>query len=443
MRLNAALIGYLEANGSVAVAELQEIGAELAADHVVEEQVAVPLLLDADDHALLLRAAAVLGAALPELPQALFGSLEAAMQEVHAPRSIVPFLRAETPLAVKISRSDFLHGKGGWRIGEINISGGVGGLTVGDYDKVIRRHRLVSQFLDRNRLRNISPLDALVRAVWVKCAGLAIDGRPAVAIVDWQGCGGGQEAEQQQIAEFYRRNGFDAVVCHHREVQYRKGRLWHEKQPIHIIHRAFLLEDLPTDPESAMPVLKAAAEGVIILISPFRDEWLASKAAFALLHGARARGKLGTEAEEIVTRMVPPTWLLGDGAAGRRRFSVTPGELRTRHPGELVLKPVIGSAGAGVLLGISTPPDIFWNAVRQAAREGGTKVIQDFIPPGPISFPWLAGNKLTTAPVQPNVGVFYVDGEYAGTEARMLPGVAPGIIGVRGGAFSGSVWSRT
>jgi hypothetical protein len=444
MRLNGALIDYLRAHGAAAVSELLEIGTELdmavGHDHPPAAPTAVPLLLDADEHTLLLHTTAVLAAALADLPGLLFGSLEAALQDLHVPSGIASFLREDIPLSVQLARSDFLHGEDGWHIGEINITGGVGGLTVGDYDDVVRRHPLLADFLAEHCLTSISPLPVLARAVRRRCAGLAIDGRPLVAIIDWQGYGADQETEQRKIADGYRQHGFDAVLCHHREVQYRDGRLWHENRPVHVVQRAFLLEDLPADPMSAAPVLEAAAAGAVVLVSPFRDEWLASKTSFVMLHEARARGLLDPQVAGIVARMVPATWLLEDGSAGRGRFSVTPGELRTRRAEDLVLKPGIGSGGAGVLLGASTPPDVFWTSVQQAAREG-SYVVQDFVVPGPVPFPWVTDGELVISPVQPITGIFQVDGKYAGMVARMLRGTEPGMVGVMGGAFWGGAWT--
>jgi hypothetical protein len=329
----------------------------------------------------------------------------------------------------------------GWRMGEINLTGGVGGLTVGDYDDVVRRYPLVADFLTGQRLSNVSPLSVLVSAVTERCAGLPIDDRPAVAVIDWQGFGDGQKVQQRRIADCYQAHGFDAVLCHHREVQYRDGRLWHGQRPIHVVHRAFLLEDLPTDPASAMPVLESAADGAVVLISTFRDEWLAGKAAFAMLHEARRRGLLKPETSEVVEMLVPPTWLLAGEGAGRDGPWLGLAEIRGRNPGELVLKPTIGSDGEGVVLGISTPEQAFWSSAEQATLEDRTHVVQDFIVPGPVPFPLLDESQLVVSPWQPLVGMFQVDGRYAGMCVRMRLGATPGMIGSRFHASWGGGWA--
>jgi hypothetical protein len=445
MRLNAALIDHLAAYRPAAAPLLQDLAAELqkaVGAYVPSAGVAtVPFLVDADDHARMCHGAGVLTAGLAALPRLVFGDLETAVRELRVPPAVAPFVQEEIPLSVRLTRSDFLHEPAGWRIGEINLTGGAGGLIVEDYDDVVRRHPLVADFLAEHRLSNVSPLSVLVRAVTERCAGLAIDGRPAVAVIDWQGVGDAQEAEQRRIADHYQAHGFDAVLCHQREVHYRDGRLWHGRRPIHVVHRAFLLEDIPTDPASAIPVLEAAAGGAVVLVSTFRDEWLAGKAAFALLHDARRRGLLDPESSQVVASLVPPTWLLAGEGAGRHGACLGLAELRGRDQGELVIKPTVGSSGAGVVLGVGTSERDFWSAAEQAAREDRTHVVQDLIAPGPVPLPVLDEGRVVVSPWQPVVSLFQVAGEYAGLWVRMRAGAAPAIIGVRFGASWGGGWA--
>lgn len=435
MRLNAALIDYLVASGPVASSVLQDLGDQLDGALGLYSRpakpAALPFLVDEDDHALMRHGVDVLIAGLAALPELVFGNLETAMRELRVPQGVVPFLKEEIPLSVRLTRSDFLHGLDGWKLGEINLTAGVAGLIVGDYDDIVRRYSLVADFLTKRELTNVSPLGVLNRAVIERCEGLAIDDRPRVAIMDWQGLGDGEKAQQERIAESFRAHGFDAVLCHHREVQYRDGRLWHDRRPIHVIHRAFLLEDVPIDPASAEPVLKAAADGAVVLISTFRDEWLASKAVFAVLHEARRRGLLDPETLEVVASLVPPTWLLVGEDTGHQGPWLGLDEIRGRSPDELVLKPVVGSGTVGVVLGAAVLAEDFWSSAEQAAREARTHVVQDLIVPGPVLFPSLDEGRIVVSPWQPAVGMFHVDGKYAGMWVRKLPGATPATISTR------------
>jgi hypothetical protein len=445
MRLNAELIEYVVAGGPATAAVLRKLGAELDQAVGVYSRpgapAVLPFLVDEPDHAWMRRTVEVLLAGLAAVPEAVFGDLDTAVRELPVPEGVMPFLTEDIPLSVRVTRSDFLHGPDGWRLGEINLSAGAAGLVVGDYDTVVRGCPPVAGFLAERGLANVSPLGVLVGAVVERCEGLDIAGRPLVAIVDWQGSGEVEKVQQERIARAYREHGFDAVLCHHREVRLRDGRLWYDRRPVHAVHRAFLLEDIPRDPASAMPVLEAAAAGAVVLISTFRDEWLANKAAFAVLHEARRRGLLDARTLQVITSAVPPTWLLAGPGARRRGPWLGLDEIRRRDPDGLVLKPVVGSGSVGVVLGAAVPDEAFWNHAELAAREARTHVVQDLVVPAPLPFPALDGDRIVVEPWQPAVGVFHVDGEYAGMWVRKALGAAPGTISTRHRASWSGGWA--
>lgn len=443
MRLNRLLIEHLDARGAASVPALLDLRRRLRdAEGDRRRLFAVPFLLDAQDHALLADTAIGLCDALADATVGVFGGLEGAMRRLRVPPEMAPFLRAEIPHSVRLARCDFLHGRDGWRSGEINLTGGVGGLTVRDFDDAVRASPFLAGFLARHALGNDSPPHVLARTVREYCDSLGIE-HPAVALIDWQGYEVNHVREHGRIMDAYREHGFSTVICHHREVLYRDRRLWCRGQPVHVVHRAFLLEDLPADPDSALPVLSAAADGAVVLVSTFRDEWYAGKASFAALHEARARGLLPPETARAVAGMVPRTWLLvgeDDQDAGEE-WTVSPRDLSARDPRELVLKPVIGSQGRGVVLGADTEPAAFRAAVDAAARDGLAHVVQEFIPPGPVPFPCLEDDSVGVIPQQVFAGVFLVDRRPAGMRGWMLPDDRPRALNFANGAIRGTIWS--
>jgi hypothetical protein len=443
MQLNRDLLDHLRACGEATLPALLELRRRLKdAEGDKLPLFAVPLVLDPLEHALLLDTATRLCDALADAALGVFGGLEEAMRRLRVHPAIAPFVRAEIPHHIRLARCDFLHSRDGWRSGEINLSGGLGGMTVRDFDDVVRADPFLAGFIAEHGLTNDSPPHVLARTVREYCDSLAIAEHPTVALIDWQGYEVNHVREYAKIMDAYREHGFDTIVCHHREVVYRDGRLWCRDHPVHVVHRAFLLEDLPTDPDSALPVLDAAADGAIVLVSSFRDEWYASKAGFATLHEACARGLLSPETTRIVAETVPRTWLLvgEDDEEACERWTVSPRDLTRRDPRQLVLKPVIGSGGLGVVLGADTDPEVFRAAVDVAARDGLPHVIQEFIPPGPVPFPFL-GDELTVTPQQMSAGVYLADGRFAGMRGWMLPHERPGAFNSSNGVTLGSIWS--
>lgn len=443
MRLNRDLLAHLEARGDATLPALLALRDRLKdAERSKLPPFAVPLVLDPPEHALLLDTATRLCAALEDAALGVFGGLEEAMRRLRVHPDVAPFVRAEIPHRIRLARCDFQHGRDGWRSVEINLNGGLGGMTVRDFDDVVRADPFLAGFIAEHGLVNDSPPHVLAGTVRAYCDSRAMPERPTVALIDWQGFEVDHVREYAKITGAYREQGFDTIVCHHREAVHRDGRLWCRGRAVDVVHRAFLLEDLPTDPDSALPVLEAAAEGAVVLVPSFRDEWYASKAGFATLHEARARGLLSAEASRAVADAVPRTWLLvgeDDEQAGER-WTVSPRDLTGRDPRELVLKPVVGSQGQGVLLGVETDPEEFRAAVDIAARDRPPHVIQEFIPPGPVPFP-LLGDGLTVVPQQPAAGLYLADGRFAGMRGWMLPHERPAAFNSANGVMLGSIWS--
>lgn len=443
MQLNGDLLDHLKARGDATLPALLELRRRLKDAEVGKlPPFPVPLVLDPPEHALLVNTATRLCDALEDAALGVFGGLEEAMRRLRLHPAIAPFVRAEIPHHIRLARCDFLHSRDGWQSGEINLTGGLGGMTVRDFDDVVRADPFLASFIAEHRLANGSPPHVLASAVREYCDSHAIAERPTVALIDWQGYEVNHVREYAKITDAYREQEFHTIVCHHREAVYRDGRLWCRGHPVHVVQRAFLLEDLPTDPESALPVLDAAVDGAIVLISSFRDEWYASKVGFATLHEAHARGLLSPETARIVAEVVPKTWLLvsEDDEQACERWTVSPRDLARHDPRQLVLKPVIGSQGRGVVLGVETDPEAFRTAVDIAARDNLPYVIQEFIHPGPVPFP-LLGDGLTVAPQQMAAGVYLADGRFAGMRGWMLPHDRPGRFHSSNGVLIGSIWS--
>ncbi|WP_031509459.1 hypothetical protein [Streptomyces megasporus] len=443
MRLLDELNSRLRADEDAAVAALAEAQRELRAAAAMQPRpdewiplASVPVLLDREEVELLGEASRELTAAVRSDPAvALYGDIDTALEELRTPAPLRPFVRAEIPHEVELSRSDFLLGSDGWQANEINICAGLGGLLVEDYDACFSR-RPLRDLLAAGGCRARTPMDLLARAVHRRCEKLAGgDGRPVLAVVDWEGYDVAYLRDHVRMAELFAARGFETVVCHHRELRYEHGRLRLRGRPVDVVHREFLLEDMPQDPDSARPVLDAAVDGAVVLTTGFRAEWQAQKVTFGLLHQAARRGLLSPAAAELVRRRIPETWLLTPEA-------LADGEAAFGAHTDLVLKPSIGSLSQGVRLGADMDEGEFRSALRAAAENlDAPHVLQRLIPPGTVPFPHLndARDALSFPATQVSIGFFVVDGEPAGAWSKVCPRSVPTIIHHHNGGQWGSV----
>jgi hypothetical protein len=442
MRLNTIVHRLLAERGEHVTPALTRLSQELDRRLVFRDDAArknpmlsFPLVLDLAEHHYLRHSSLVLSALAGTVHERVFGDIGATMDALRVPDVLRPFVSEPAPLGISLSRCDFLHGTDGWKSAEINVSGSSGDLLVDDYNRCLREDPVLADLLAERSLTSQVPAHLLALAVRDRCAELPIDGKPVVAIVDWQEFGPSYAHQHARIADHYRALGFDAIVCHQREMRFEHGRLWRERRPVHVVHRQFLLEDIASDPESALPVLRAAASGAVVIVSGFREEWLGSKAFFAVLHAARGRGLLTAEEAGVVDSVVPRTWLLTEHDAGD--IGVRPADLPP--PASLVLKPLVGSSGAGVVLGPSVSAGEFGLAVASALDSGEPHVVQEFVNPAPTPFAWLDGDLLTLDEGQPHPGFFVAEGEFIGTVTRVLRGSAVHPCGTEFGAVLGGV----
>lgn len=433
---------YLAVNRTEAEANLAALAARFTREEIMQYSVhlrhpvtAAPLVLSAEENSRMSSIAQTMCSLQGDLPH-LLGGVDAILHDNRENAALRPFIKAQVPHSVHISRCDFLRAPDGWYLIEINTGPGCGGITVHEYNDCIADNPFLVKFLDAHSCAGAAPLDMLADTVLERCAELSIDTNPTVAITDWQGALELYDIENSSIAERYTKHGFSPIICHQRELSYAHGRLWCAGRPVDVVHRLFLLEDIATDPSSAIPVLEAAVNGSVVLVSSFFDEWAAYKHNFALFHQAADAGLLADRVAKMVGQSVPRTWRLAEGGAER------PGEEEGNGADHLVIKPVMGHDCNGVVLGAADGHDSFERALAAARASGAAHIMQRFIASLPLSFPWFEHEALTFADGQVHPGVFVIEGQSAGLSTRVVRGDRPQIISPTFGSHMGGVWCQ-
>jgi hypothetical protein len=432
---------YLATNRTEASASLVAMAARFSRDEILHTGdfiedflTAAPLVLDAGEDSRLSTIAEAMCTLQTEVPN-LLGGVNAILDDNRAPAALRPFIEAQVPYSVQISRCDFLPSPDGWQLIEINTGPGCDGLTVHEYNDCVAEDPFLVKFLDAHSCADTAPLDVLANTILERCATLPIDTNPTIAITDCQPGLENYKIENSAIAERYLRHGFSTIICEPGEFSYAQGRLWAAGRPVDVVHRIFLLEDIAEDPSPAIPVLEAAVNGSVVLVSSFFDEWTAGKHNFALFHQAADAGLLPEHTAGLVTQSVPRTWRLTEDGPGR------PGEEADRAD-RLVIKPVMGHSGHGVVLGAAGSRDAFERALAAARGSGAAHIVQRFVSALPARFPWLDHAALTFPDVQLHPGVFVIEGRVAGLFTRAMRGTRPQLINAANGTHRGGVWSE-
>jgi hypothetical protein len=444
-QLQSAFNSYLQGqeDSALRLAALQgRIDAErvlYAREDTYAPPLIAPLLLDRDHMTYLRHASERIIALLTTELGSFVPSERDLMDLLRAEQPLRPFLAEGLPNTITVGRCDFLWSPSGWQLVEVNISGAIGGLDIVDYNDLVMADTFVGPYLRERGLGIESPMAPLIDRALSACAAATQSERPVIAIADALGFDRVYKIGHQRLARLYETGGFEAIVCNEGDLSLKHGHIFVNDVHVDAIHRQFVLEDMTESADFALPVLRAAQAGNVVLISGFREEYLSVKGMLCILRAAADQGALSAEDAALIKSVVPETHLmhrppqaflsLGDGEAASRR-----------HPEDWVIKPSLGSTGTAVTLGPGVTEHSFQNALSTALTSNQAWVCQRFVPSEPILLPLLKENTLTIQECQIHPCILVIDGAACGTWVRALEGRQPRVIALSNGALSGSVF---
>ncbi len=235
---------------------------------------------------------------------------------------------------------------------------------------------------------------------------------PRVAIVDFLDVP--TRPEFDLLQRRFKGFGMDCVVADPRELDFRGGRdrLLARGQPVDVVYRRLLLSDLLARPDDCRTLMRAYRAGVVCMVNSLRTALLHGKGLFALLHSPFLQEGLSHQLQRMVRQHVPWTALVSDEPGP----CTPPGLLeRARLEREqLVLKPLTGHGGAGVVLGWKVSQAAWETALDRADAH----VIQRRVPPQRLAFPdatrdWARVERMV------DLAPFLVHGRLAGFLCRL------------------------
>ncbi len=200
--------------------------------------------------------------------------------------------------------------------------------------------------------RALPATDAAVAGVldtwraWRVGRGRPPGGRPTVAIVDDL-----QVPTAPEFALFQRRfeaAGVRCLVADARELSF-DGRLRAGGEVIDVVYRRLLVADMLARPGDCAALLEAYRAGEICLVNSLRTVLLHGKGLFALLHAPGLQPWLTARQRAAVAAHVPWTAIVSPKPGPCTPPDLLPRALADRE--RLVLKPLHGHGGEGVVLG--------------------------------------------------------------------------------------------
>lgn len=444
MSVTQRLRSSLAASPQRCGAQLRELASTLREGHVLEiidgnDILLRPGLLTAAQRARLERDLPRLLDLLASLPDRLYGGDAGAMCDglgIDGPgREAVSATWADEALI--IGRADLIREQAAFKLVEFNVHSSAGGLENADLARAMLARPPFADFAQAEGLSFIDTIDRLAAALRRTASRRGVVGAPRVAVMDWHTTYPTYERSLRRIAALLCERGIDAIPCHVGHAALRDGRLYVNERPIDLLYRIFLIEDLTHDSAPLAPILAAHAAGNLTLVMSFGAELIGNKGALALLSEAAASGALAGTDRETVERYVPWTRLVRDVELERRGKIAPLTQIAENHRSELVLKPIIGHGGSGVIPGWTTDQEEWRSALAEAMQGRISHVLQDRVRPAPEWMPQVDRAGVRFVPTSLNWGAFVIDGEFAGCMIRGAEVGRSPIINVTAGAGIG------
>jgi glutathionylspermidine synthase len=256
--------------------------------------------------------------------------------------------------------------------------------------------------------------------------------RPRLALID--------SADSPSVPEFRiicaaaEAAGLSALHATLDEVTYDGTTLMVKDEPVHLVYRRALLEDLDQS-----DLVAAARDGRICLVNPFRSRVANNKKLFALFQDPRFTYLVEDHDEaDVIRATIPWTRILRPGRVTYGEWTIDLLSFVADNREKLVLKPASDYGGQGVSLGMETEQDE-WERILGEHAEHADFIVQEYVPVPEEMFPTVEDGHVQMRLKRFNINPFGIGGRYAGSITRISDravinvsaggGLLPSVIG--------------
>jgi glutathionylspermidine synthase len=234
---------------------------------------------------------------------------------------------------------------------------------------------------------------------------------PRLALVDV--AGSPSVPEFRIICEAARRAGVEALHATLDEVEYDGSLLRVQGEPVHLVYRRALLEDLPEG-----DLIAAARDRRAAVVNPFRARVANNKKLFALLGDPRFAHLVEDSERHVIAETIPWTRVLREGREHYGDWVVDLLAFVSDNRERLVMKPASDYGGHGVSLGMETE-QADWDRLIEEHHPQGDYVVQEYVPVPEEMFPTVEDGHVQMRLKRFNINPFGIGGRYAGMITRI------------------------
>jgi uncharacterized circularly permuted ATP-grasp superfamily protein len=238
---------------------------------------------------------------------------------------------------------------------------------------------------------------------------------PRIAIVDWQDVPTRRDFEL--CSEHFRERGAWVAITDPRSLEYRGGQAWLGNEPVSLIYRRVLLDELLDRAAEARPLLDAYHDGAVCMVNSPRSKLLHKKTLFAMLSEGTLGIELTSDEEDVVEANVPWTRRLVSGKTKYHGREVGLRELVANERERFTIKPVDDYGGRGVVMGWETDADS-WRRIVDNTGDG-VYIVQERVEVPREEFPMIRHGSVDLVPLWVDTDPLLFAGEMGCILTRM------------------------
>jgi glutathionylspermidine synthase len=255
--------------------------------------------------------------------------------------------------------------------------------------------------------------------------------RPTLALIDIEGSPA--VPEFRIVCAAARAAGIEAIHATLDELAYDGSTLHVDGEPVHLVYRRALLEDL-----DQADLVAAARDGRVCVVNPFRARVANNKKLFSLFQDPRFAHLIQGDEAEVIQETIPWTRTLRPGRVTYGSWTIDLLPFVADNRERLVLKPASSYGGKNVALGMETPSDT-WEEIIAAHAEREDFIVQEYVPVPEEMFPTIEDGHVQMRLKRFNINPFGIGGRHAGSITRISDravinvsaggGLLPSVIG--------------
>jgi glutathionylspermidine synthase len=241
--------------------------------------------------------------------------------------------------------------------------------------------------------------------------GAGVPDAPRLALVDVPGSP--SVPEFRIICAAAAKAGIEAIHPTTDELTYDGSVLRAGEEPVHLVYRRALIEDL-----SEGDLTAAYRDGAVCLVNPPRARVANNKKLMALLDDPRFAHLVEPREAEVIAATIPWTRVLRPGRVTYGEWVVDLLDFVSSNRSRLVLKPASEYGGHDVALGIETE-QAEWDRLIEGHAEAGDFIVQEYVPVPEEMFPTVEDGHVQMRLKRFNINPFGIGGRYAGMITRI------------------------